>query len=75
MYVLKTPWGAPGPYEQSVLNTPIVETNFKSEEDFKGIDILRSLRSFDPCMPCTTHTMIKDTDTYQLEKLQRVLVE
>ena len=59
----KTPWGTPGPYEQSVLNTPIVETNFKSEEDFKGIDILRSLRSFDPCMPCTTHTMIKDTDT------------
>jgi hydrogenase large subunit len=21
----------------------------------KGIDLLRALRSFDPCMPCTTH--------------------
>ena len=24
-------------------------------EKFRGIDILRAIRSFDPCMPCTTH--------------------
>ena len=23
--------------------------------DYKAIDILRTIRSFDPCMPCTTH--------------------
>ena len=58
----RTPWGTPGAYEQSVLNTPIIETNFSDETDFKGIDILRALRSFDPCMPCTTHVMVEGTD-------------
>ena len=59
---IKTPWGEPGPYEKSVLNTPILESNFKTSKDFKGIDILRALRSFDPCMPCTTHTMVEGSD-------------
>ncbi len=58
----KTPWGESGAYEQAVLNTPILETNFKDEKDFRGIDVLRALRSFDPCMPCTTHVMIEGTD-------------
>lgn len=58
----RTPWGEPGPYEQAVLNTPIIETNFKDASDFKGIDVLRALRSFDPCMPCTTHVMVEGTD-------------
>jgi len=49
----RDPWGTPGAYEQSVLNTPILESS--SSEDFQGIDILRTIRSFDPCMPCTTH--------------------
>ena len=57
-----TPWGEPGPYEQAVLNTPIVETAYKDENDFQGIDILRALRSFDPCMPCTTHVMVEGSD-------------
>lgn len=50
----KDPWGHPGPYEEAVLATPILE-EFDKPEDFKGIDILRTIRSFDPCMPCTTH--------------------
>ncbi len=58
----RTPWGEPGPYEQAVLNTPIIESNFKDESGFKGIDILRAIRSFDPCMPCTTHVMVEGTD-------------
>ena len=44
-----------------MLNTPILE-NFASEETFKGIDILRTIRSFDPCMPCTTHIHVDGTD-------------
>jgi hydrogenase large subunit len=48
------PWKRPGPYEEAVLNTPILES-FAKPEDYKGIDILRTIRSFDPCMPCTTH--------------------
>ena len=58
----KTPWGEAGPYEQSVLNTVLVESNFKDASGFKGIDILRAIRSFDPCMPCTTHMMVEGSD-------------
>ena len=57
----RAPWGAPGPYEEAVMNTPILE-KFDKPEDYKGIDILRAIRSFDPCMPCTTHIMAKDTN-------------
>jgi hydrogenase large subunit len=48
------PLGVPGPYEEAVINTPILE-EFERGEDFTGIDILRAIRSFDPCMPCTVH--------------------
>jgi hydrogenase large subunit len=50
----RDPFGAPGPYEEAVMNTPILE-EFERPEDFSGIDILRTIRSFDPCMPCTVH--------------------
>jgi len=53
------PWGNPSPYEEAVLNTPILE-DFTSSEDFKGVDLLRTIRSFDPCMPCTTHIYAGD---------------
>lgn len=56
-----TPWGAPGPYEEAVLNTPILE-QIDPDKKFKGIDILRAIRSFDPCMPCTTHIQVADSD-------------
>jgi hydrogenase large subunit len=58
----RTPWGEQGAYERAVLNTPIIESNFKDETTFQGIDILRTIRSFDPCMPCTTHVMVEGTD-------------
>jgi hydrogenase large subunit len=57
----RDPWGNPGPYEESVLNTPILE-EFSKPENYKGIDILRTIRSFDPCMPCTTHIHVDGTD-------------
>ena len=47
-------WGQPGPYEEAVMNTPLLEENLDPKE-FRGIDVLRAIRSFDPCMPCTTH--------------------
>ena len=34
-------------------NTPIFEEN--GPEKFKGIDIMRAVRSFDPCLPCGVH--------------------
>ncbi|MGH9280094.1 MAG: nickel-dependent hydrogenase large subunit [Acidimicrobiales bacterium] len=49
----RDPFGVPGPYEQAVLDTPLLES--VSDDQVKGIDVLRAIRSFDPCMPCTTH--------------------
>ncbi|MGH9124165.1 MAG: nickel-dependent hydrogenase large subunit [Acidimicrobiales bacterium] len=46
-------YGGLGPYEQAIIDTPLLET--VAEDDIKGIDVLRAVRSFDPCMPCTTH--------------------
>lgn len=54
----RDPAGNPGPYEEAVLNTPILEASLG--DDFKGIDILRTIRSFDPCMPCTVHLYAGD---------------
>jgi len=53
------PFGQPGPYEEAVMNTPILE-EFDSGETFTGIDIFRAIRSFDPCMPCAVHVAIGD---------------
>ncbi len=47
-------WGQPGPCEEAVLNTPLLEQTDDPAE-FRGIDILRAIRSFDPCLPCATH--------------------
>jgi hydrogenase large subunit len=56
-----TPWnasprdiyGQPGPYEDAVQGMPIFEEN--GQDRFKGIDIMRTVRSFDPCLPCGVH--------------------
>jgi hydrogenase large subunit len=47
-------WQQPGPYEEAVLNTPLLEET-DDPAQFRGLDVLRAIRSFDPCMPCTTH--------------------
>jgi hydrogenase large subunit len=46
-------FGTPGPYEDAVQETPLFEEN--GPDDFKGIDIMRTIRSFDPCLPCGVH--------------------
>jgi hydrogenase large subunit len=59
-----TPWnasprdvyGTPGPYEDAIQNTPIFEEN--GQDKFKGIDIMRAVRSFDPCLPCGVHMYV-----------------
>jgi hydrogenase large subunit len=56
-----TPWnasprdhfGTPGPYEDAVQGLRIFEEN--GPDKFKGIDIMRTVRSFDPCLPCGVH--------------------
>jgi hydrogenase large subunit len=66
-----TPWnasvrdeyGTPGPYEDAVQNTPIFEEN--PPDNFKGIDIMRAVRSFDPCLPCGVHMYLGPGKTIQ----------
>ena len=66
-----TPWnasprdvyGTPGPYEDAVQNTPIFEEN--GPDNFKGIDIMRTVRSFDPCLPCGVHMYLGNGKTLE----------
>jgi hydrogenase large subunit len=59
-----TPWngsprdsfGTPGPYEDAVKDTPIFEEN--GPDNFRGVDIMRAVRSFDPCLPCGVHMYV-----------------
>ncbi len=61
-----TPWnasprdiyGTPGPYEDSVQGMPIFEEN--DQDNFKGIDVMRAVRSMDPCLPCGVHQFLGD---------------
>ncbi|MEU6369298.1 nickel-dependent hydrogenase large subunit [Streptomyces sp. NPDC046931] len=64
-----TPWngsprdiyGTPGPYEDAVQGQPIFEEN--GPDDFKGVDIMRTVRSFDPCLPCGVHMYLGKGNT------------
>ena len=66
-----TPWngsprdsyGTPGPYEDAVQDMPIFEEN--GPDDFKGVDIMRAVRSFDPCLPCGVHMYLGEGKTLQ----------
>jgi hydrogenase large subunit len=66
-----TPWnasprdsyGTPGPYEDAVAGQPIFEEN--GPENFKGVDIMRTIRSFDPCLPCGVHMYLGNGRTIQ----------
>jgi len=67
-----TPWnasprdvyGTPGPYEDAVQGTPIFEEN--GPDNFKGIDIMRAVRSFDPCLPCGVHMYLGNGKTLEV---------
>jgi hydrogenase large subunit len=66
-----TPWnGSPtdsygtlGPYEDAVTGMPIFEEN--DRDNFKGIDIMRAVRSFDPCLPCGVHMYLGNGKTIE----------
>jgi len=50
----RDPFNVPGPCESAIMNTPLLEESARPE-NFTGIDILRTIRSFDPCLYCTVH--------------------
>lgn len=45
--------GRPGPIEEALIGSPIIEE--RSGGRLKGIDAMRVVRSFDPCMSCGVH--------------------
>ncbi|MBV9281274.1 MAG: nickel-dependent hydrogenase large subunit [Chloroflexi bacterium] len=67
-----TPWnasprdsyGTPGPYEDAVQDMPIFEEN--GPDNFKGIDVMRAVRSFDPCLPCGVHMYLGEGKTLKV---------
>jgi [NiFe] hydrogenase large subunit/hydrogenase large subunit len=42
--------GKPGPYESSLIGTPVVD-------DHQPLEILRTIHSFDPCLACAVHLL------------------
>lgn len=42
--------GQPGPYEQALVGTPVVDTT-------RPLELLRTVHSFDPCMACAVHVL------------------
>lgn len=42
--------GVPGPYEQSLVGTPVADPH-------KPLEVVRTIHSFDPCMSCAVHVV------------------
>jgi hydrogenase large subunit len=63
----RDPFGTLGPFEDAVTGTPIFEEN--GPESFKGIDIMRTVRSFDPCLPCGVHMWLGPGRELELQHL------
>ncbi len=57
-------FGATGPYEQSVIGTAITEE--VGPEEWTGLDLVRAIRSFDPCIACSVHIFVGNR---RIEKL------
>ena len=53
-----------GPLRGCGAGQPIFEEN--DRENFKGIDIMRTVRSFDPCLPCGVHMYLGNGKTLEM---------
>ena len=53
--------GQRGPYEASLIGTPVADPN-------KPLEILRTIHSFDPCLACAVHVM--DVDGNEMVKVK-----
>ncbi len=47
----------PGPYEASIIGSSVTEP---VDGEIQGIDVVRSIRSFDPCLGCTVQVFSPD---------------
>ncbi len=56
----KDKWGM-SPFEQSVYNTVVTEE--VPPEQWQGLDFVRAIRSFDPCIACAVHLQVGSIKT------------
>lgn len=56
----RSPWGELGGCEDALLNSPIIESSFRNEAEFHGIDLVRAIQSFDPCMVTSAHFVLNN---------------
>jgi hydrogenase large subunit len=61
--------GRPGPYEASIINSPVTEP---VKEKLEGIDVVRSIRSFDPCLGCTVQVFSPDETLLSTRELDHL---
>ena len=59
------PNGEPGPYEEAIIGTPVTEPS--PEEELIGVDVVRVVRSFDPCLACCVHLYAGDEKVREIE--------
>jgi hydrogenase large subunit len=63
----------PGPYEQAIIDSPITEQ--PSNGSIDGIDAVRTIRSFDPCLGCTVHVYRPDGKKLNIQELEHLHVD
>lgn len=59
------PNGDLGPYEEAIVGTPVTEPS--PSEELLGVDIVRVVRSFDPCLACCVHLYAGDKKIKQID--------
>ena len=62
-------WGM-SPFEQSAANTWVTEE--VEPNKWEGLDYMRSIRSFDPCLACAVHVQVVDSGK-KLKHIKKIL--
>ncbi len=62
--------GGRGPYEEALTDSPILEEG--NPERWQGVDVVRTIRSMDPCLACGV-TVYKGYKDKRIEKIEKVL--
>jgi hydrogenase large subunit len=62
--------GRPGPIENAIIGTPITES--PSDGKLDGIDVVRAVRSFDPCLACCVGVYTPDGQVIAARDLEHI---
>jgi len=54
-----------GPYEDAIVGTPVTEAS----EELTGVDVVRVVRSFDPCLACCVHLYEGDREIHYIPEI------